>query len=553
MTAQQGGAASELGFGVSGESLPHDRRRLIAGLDNATGVISELMMGSGGGPYSLVKGTKCLTGLLNLDLPHGIDRLPPIVQSGTFARLARREWSGEYRLRCVADMSKGKAPPAQSGDRITRNLSARGAAAIQDSCEYLHLGGEGYKTFLTLTLSEENRKRFYRRVAVLGSEVVSGEKYKRTICKIWRSQIDKERIEGAGLRILDEAEGDYCSVTYTPNYVSGVLPDGPYTPVSFPWELTLSTEVSRFANSIGKMRLRGWVPRYRRSGVVKVGVSDSYCPIQWNHDKERLSGTEPVKGKLPYLWVAECPQNKNDMPNPHVHMLLSWSMPWRLFPAWAKRVEAIWGLGFAKLEIIRDTEKSAYYIAKAAGYLSKGQGSGDQGEIRGNRYGIASVSRAPGWVSVGVWSWGVLGHIISEARSVWWGIIAPMRKKRDELLRELGDVGGGDKWGRRRVLASVIDIRKKISRLPMVVGAYNVIFKQDSALLGFVNWAKQCGWSMSEHPSHPWLEEFKKQLDWSRDQKVAIERSSVSEMEWASIIQNEQDWQRLSVCEHDYY
>lgn len=542
MSVVEGFSAADFGMIVNERPAGRDTRRLIAGLDKAPAVLSDLVMGVGGGPCSLVKGAKSLTeGLCGSVSSQGM-RLPGIEESGTSARLSVREWSGEYRLRCVAEMSSGSPPPAQSGDRYTDRLSARGAEAIQSSCDFMVSQGTGYKTFLTLTLSEENRARFYRRAVVGDGEVISGEKYRRTICKIWRCDLDRERIEGKGLRLLECAEGDYCAVEYTPNYVAGVLPDGPYCEVSFPWELSLSREVSRFANSINAMRRRGWVPRYRRSGVVKVNGQDSYCPVEFNSDRVQFEGSAPVDGKLPYLWVAECPTNADGAPNPHIHLLMSWSMPWRLFPAWAKRIESIWALGFAKIEKIRDAEKSAYYIAKAAGYLSKGQGASDQGLIRGNRYGMASVSRAPGWQQVGVWSWGVLGHIIEQARLAWLAIVSPMRVERGELELSLSSGAVVGLWARRGVLSKLHDMRKKISRVPVSFGKYSVIFKTREALSGFVGWASECGWSMSERPSHPWLAEFRRQLAVKRDREVAKMRSRMCDGEWKSLLDSASHW-----------
>ena len=90
------------------------------------------------------------------------------------------------------------------------------------------------------------------------------------------------------------------------------------------------------------------------------------------------------KGRLVYIWVAE---NKHDS-NPHVHLLTNYTVPRSEFDEHARHVESLRGLGWVKIERIRNPEKAGRYIMKALGYSLKGP-SQDQGTVIGNRYGIA--------------------------------------------------------------------------------------------------------------------------------------------------------------------
>ncbi|HHF3091087.1 TPA: hypothetical protein ACPJ1J_004892, partial [Vibrio alginolyticus] len=80
---------------------------------------------------------------------------------------------------------------------------------------------------------------------------------------------------------------------------------------------------------------------------------------------------------------------------------------------WAKRLEKIWGHGFAKLERIKKPKAAGSYIIKAVGYAAKGENA-DQGLIKGNRYNIAKCSRAPAWETLASFEAGNMTAIIKE-------------------------------------------------------------------------------------------------------------------------------------------
>ena len=107
-------------------------------------------------------------------------------------------------------------------------------------------------------------------------------------------------------------------------------------------------------------------------------------------------GLDREKADFHYMWVAESPMNEDGEPNPHVHLLLKWTVDKKYFRDWAKRLESLWGHEMAHIERIKHPKAASSYLIKAVGYAAKGTNA-DQGLIKGNRYSIARVSRAPSW------------------------------------------------------------------------------------------------------------------------------------------------------------
>ncbi|ASI90968.1 rolling circle replication-associated protein [Vibrio mediterranei] len=156
----------------------------------------------------------------------------------------------------------------------------------------------------------------------------------------------------------------------------------------FTGEITIGSEVSRFLSGAKKLYQRGF------DVVVE---SESTNSLQGHIDE--CAECREIEGHdtpFHYIWVAECPANEDGEPNPHVHVLLNWSVPRWAFDTWAKRIESLWGHGMANLQRIKYSEAASSYIIKAVGYAAKG-GNANQGLIRGNRYNIARASRAPNW------------------------------------------------------------------------------------------------------------------------------------------------------------
>lgn len=240
-------------------------------------------------------------------------------------------------------------------------------------------------------------------------------------------------------------------------------------------ETTIQNEISRFFDGLQKMYKRGFE-----------------CEIDGKLQK--MAGSRVADGKpenLDYLWVAESPDRIDAASgevkgvNPHVHVLMRYRVPFVYFEAWSKRIEKLWGQGFAHLEKIKDGEKAGAYMAKAAGYLCKAQGKNDQGTIRGNRYNISASARAPDWVCVGRYQLGRMGFLISEAAEVFEEKFGHIRKKREKLKKKLTVSAGKD---RQKVGAILEKARKVIGRMPRL-SKYQAILKGESQFSEFMSWA----------------------------------------------------------------
>lgn len=226
---------------------------------------------------------------------------------------------------------------------------------IAEACEYVTLKQGGFTTFMTGTLTPEARARINRHKAEAGEE-------------------QPVRAFREGGRRLDAAQ-----------------PAGPWSEVSCPWESSVQREASRFFDAVQRMVKRGCVPEYFRGAEQDKNMTP-WVPITRNREGWRLmdawyclnprqddeTGADftPVmhaKGavspgrQLSYLWVTENPENAAGERNPHVHMMVRWSVPFSVFPCWARRMERLWGNGYLHLEKLRTRAAAGYYIAKAAG------------------------------------------------------------------------------------------------------------------------------------------------------------------------------------------
>jgi hypothetical protein len=266
---------------------------------------------------------------------------------------------------------------------------------------------------------------------------------------------------------------------------------------------TIQREVTRTMDALTKMYSRGWV----RSDGREV---------------------EAKNESLAYCWVVEVPKNEAGEDNPHVHMLLDWSVEFTDFKEWAARIENIWGNGYFHLEKIVDPLCAGAYMAKAAGYISKASGADDQGNVRGNRYAISKRARAPEWYTIGTFELGVMGHLIRE---VYDGIQArhaakfAERKRLNEqrdAIRERAKKQQAEhpkkkyplwaKHARDRIGAALMAVREKINAIPVRASKYQLILKSQEIFWRFMGWAKACGWSWNARPDSHWMARFRKQL-----------------------------------------
>lgn len=249
-------------------------------------------------------------------------------------------------------------------------------------------------------------------------------------------------------------------------------------------ETSIQREVSRCMDALQKMYQRGWETE---AGEKVPGHSEG----------------------LAYCWVVEIPANENGEQNPHVHMLLGWSVPYRLFAAWSQRIERIWRNGYFHLEKIKDCACAGAYMAKAAGYLSKAAGDKSQGQVRGNRYGISETARAPDWVTIGRSQLHTMGQIIADVYDHLTVKYGAQYRERRELTERLELTPKAAKWTRQKIGEKLEAVRKKLSELPVRCNKYQVILKGRTAANAFITWAK------GEPLKRPdWLPELPAELSW---------------------------------------
>jgi hypothetical protein len=213
--------------------------------------------------------------------------------------------------------------------------------------------------------------------------------------------------------------------------------------------------------------------------------------------------------------------------NPHLHLLMNWRVDYRHFDAWAKRLEKLWGNGFAHLEKLKDPSKAGSYVAKAAGYLSKAQGKNDQGKIRGNRYGISSQARAPGWIETERHQVGMMGWLLAEAHELWNNHHGQKIQQREKLKGELE--AANDPGKRQKIGAMLETVRGKIEPLPRM-SKYAALFKSEEQKTRFFEWASRKGWEPK--PQHSlWLVEWRK-AQWRRRHGSRLSAGAHSWADW---------------------
>ncbi|BDU42885.1 hypothetical protein [Vibrio nigripulchritudo] len=385
---------------------------------------------------------------------HFVDKNPTVVQ------VQRREWSGQWRIQQVTTPSVGDAPDANLGERFTEKLTSRAVTKIFESGAYVATCHGGFKTFGTLTFDEARRRRVLDGTDLTDDGLAfSPVKFKRNY------GMPTTEVAGAFTAVeFVRKRKKYFAIN------KGLVPwsqdvAGAFTPLWLkpekPFDIiraqtSIGQEVSRFVNALKKLFSRGFV----ESIVERNEDSKLYCPLP-RPDFHFLPNREPFH----FLWVAECPMNEDGEPNPHVHFLMKWDMPEELFLTWANRIERLWGNGFARLEPIKRPEAAGSYIIKAVGYAAKGD-NGDQGLIKGNRYGMAACSRAPAWEALATFEADNMAGIIKELgyKLDQWKkpilrSIARTEKAHEQTIKSAGIAKGkGDE-------VKVIKLRHRLTRL----------------------------------------------------------------------------------------
>ncbi len=462
--------------------------------------------------------------------------IPSVVIPGSRLLLSHREWSGEYRLRCHAETSKPPSPPVNTGSRYTTALSSRGATAISESADFVAKTGHGYTTFITLTFNAEARERVKSRIEKITPIKLFASRTIREQSKTILHQYDWPTEKTREWGKIDDAWGYYCPLRYkkVPNELYDFI--GPRVKVTYEWESSIQREVSRLMNAMKKMKKRGWIPKYTRQRKEKTADNCEFTPIKFNTEKQRLHGSLPIDSEFRYCWVAEAPISEHGEENIHVHVLLEWVVPPSIFTCWAKRIEGIWGQGFAHLEKMKDPTKAGGYIAKAAKYLSKSARGDDQGEIRGNRYAISAAARAPGWEYSAQWSWGVMGELMKIAKrdielikQHYSGVKGQEEKEKARLNIEKTQENKDEVKEKK----AMISVNKGI---PIVFGYYSTIFRGAEMLDKFLEWSMKAGWKMKASPISGYCNALNESIR-SRRRRIEAKRFS-----GISLQQVEQQW-----------
>ncbi|WP_428445881.1 rolling circle replication-associated protein [Photobacterium nomapromontoriensis] len=349
-------------------------------------------------------------------------------------RLMKQDWSGRCKVQYYTQTPSSGAPDQQQGDRYTEKLTKRAVSKIFESAAYIATCHGGFTTFFTPTFSKEQRNRIFGgMVEGDGTEYCTLPKPPLPASKTrgprsllsGRPQVESNDATHTPIHIrrnmakpVTHIAGPYCYIDTEaddPAATVDILDDGtvkvmnengdiagPYCPIfakpEKPFTLTktaestIGKEISRFLDGVKKMFKRGW------QGIDKNGE-----PFQIPEREDDFH----------YIWVAECPANKDGEPNPHVHILLNWTVEPEQFNAWTQRIEGIWGNGTVHVERIKHPKAAGTYIIKAVGYAAKGDNA-DQGLIRGNRYNIAQCSRAPDWTCLASFEADNMAAIIKE-------------------------------------------------------------------------------------------------------------------------------------------
>ena len=200
-------------------------------------------------------------------------------------------------------------------------------------------------------------------------------------------------------------------------------------------QTSIQKETSRTMDTLQKIFGRGWTTS---NGIRVPG-----------HDES-----------LPYCWVVEIPKNESGEQNPHIHMLLGWSVPFEIFGEWCKKIETVWGNGYFHLEKIRNPTCAGAYMSKAAGYLTKANNQESQGVVKGNRYGISKISRAPEWKTIERRELGIMGQLITEMHNTNTLVYGYLFEDRNRLKKALLDSKRTGKSNQYAIGSKLENVRK---------------------------------------------------------------------------------------------
>lgn len=472
-------------------------------------------------------------------------------RAGVFAVVESREWAGEYRIRTENQMGYQQPPEPQTGTRWTQVLSERGAKKIAESCYYVATKRGGYTTFLTLTLTPEARERLQRFYVEPAGEADGAGfciQYPAPLAATeQRGHLGgyiEQTIPDDPKEYAPDWESQDAENLFSGPYIAIDSDSGrPFNPVTSGYEWSLQREASRFFDGLQRMYKRGWQYQDNKGRTVRVpGSRALYCvegPDQDGRTGAEFTRLSWWREPLDYLWVAEAPDQIDEETgevtgtNPHLHILMRWRVPYRHFAAWAERIENLWGQGWAHLEKIEQPERAGAYVAKAAGYLCKGQGKDpkkDQGQIRGNRYGIATRARAPGWIEQERYQAGVMGWLLAEAHERWNEKHGEKIERRDRLKYQLA--AANDSKHRQKIGRILEQTRQEIEPLPRC-SKYQAILKSRDQLERFMKWARRQGFE-EQGGTGQWLNQWRAN-QWHRRNGKRLRADPQEVTDWLSM------------------
>lgn len=456
--------------------------------------------------------------------------ITPLESPGTKTVIERREWADEVRVRTQTDAANKVQAP--DGPRESTELSIRGARTIADSCAYVAVERGGYTTFATMTLRPEARAA-----------------------------------------MVIKASGPFCLLSDRVNRRKGRKPN-PRTPVADHCRLSdrekphyhtgrearPSSPVGRYCKFEDRPAMWGNVPALEpteeNNKLLRVSIQKelSRCMDGWQKIYQRGG-----YGKsLDYCWVVEIPKNDKGEDNPHIHILMRWRVPYAQFQEWAARLEGVWGMGFATLEKLKDPEAAGAYMAKAAGYITKGNGDDDQGAVRGNRYGISESARAPGWETMSEGQLHVMGQLlrdvydhITDKHGADYG-----ERKRLNHAREV-ELKAGKAWAeknpgqplpedmkkrRHKIGEKLKQVREKIRKIPVRASKYQLVLKGKLAAFQFLNWAK----SDTGSSTADWLPEKPEGMAWEEGRAPGHEdKADVNALRRSQVKRSKAEWREI--------
>ena len=309
------------------------------------------------------------------------------MKAGKYLTIKRDLWRENYWATVVTEVPNKQAPPKQLGDRMTTHLSHRAKKKIENASLYTAAKGQGFRVFATLTLTPEWRAQLEKWDAM--------PRYSK--------DEDGKRIINPERKSLGGMVAEFINVMQQRHRNGLTLPAGldahgkiKRGGVGTFW--TTDTGKSYPVDFTGK-----WQPLIEHKQPEKIAHRKKNGALFWFTQKgERYrvdyhgewSEVRYTPKAFSFVWVIEMPTNDNGERNPHIHLMMNWSVKKHQFRRWARWIEATWGKGFVNLQKLRIPASASAYMAKAANYMGKGA-DGNQGEVRGNRYAVSRNATPP--------------------------------------------------------------------------------------------------------------------------------------------------------------